>query len=192
MLRPRLRNASSTVLAAVLIAAALPTAGCDNGEMGQDQMRTGSSDSAIPPMLEPNITRVVAFYDAFNPWLYSRDMSEVLGITISGLYLFGPGERGVFGDGIIRPRLYVLTRGENGQQVPVLVQEWAFDAAEAVPCRSSKPSQFGWGYRFDLLWDEALDLAGQQVRMVVSFERSDGIVYSSRPKDSRVRVPGGG
>lgn len=138
--------------------------------------------------LERNVLRVAAFYDPHDPWLWSDDRARVRGIVIRALYLEGPGVSGVFGDGVIRPRLYLLDSSHHKPKPPKLIKTWAFDPVDALPFRSCKRTVMGWGYRLHLPWGDEFDLAGREIRMTVTFERSDGRVSHSDKKD--FRVPG--
>jgi len=71
---------------------------------------------------------------------------------------------------------------------PRLIKEWEFDVEAAKPFRSKKPSIQGYGYRLPLDWGE-LDLAGREIRVIVSFERPDGRVIESSKKDLIVPDP---
>jgi len=140
--------------------------------------------------LEPNIVRVAAYYPPYDPWIWNETRTHVRGIVISALYLEGPDVLGVFGDGIIRPRLYVLSGSGKEAGEPQLVREWSFDPEQAMPYRSRKRTLLGFGYRFHLLWGDELDLSGKDIRVVIVFERRDGMLIYSGKKD--FRVPRGG
>jgi hypothetical protein len=133
---------------------------------------------------------MAAFYPSISPWIFTDDRSRVRGIVIASLYLGGPNHLGVFGDGIIRPRVYVLDTGKKDPEPPQLVKEWSFEPEEALGFRSKKRTMVGYGYRFHLFWDDDLDLAGKDIRMTVVFERRDGMLIHSGRKE--FRVPGGG
>lgn len=147
---------------------------------------TPSTEAVVNMKLEPNVLNVAAYYAPYNPWVWTNDRSRVRGIIISALYLGGPDVLGVFGDGIIQPRLYVLEPDENDVKQPKLTVEWAFDPAQALPFRAKKRTAMGWGYGMRLLWSEDLDLSGKDIRMTVSFERRDGRTVHSGKKDFKV------
>lgn len=136
---------------------------------------------------DPNIIQVGHYYTFHRHWIWTRDQSRVNGTWISALYLFGNKEKGVFGDGIIRPRLYQHVKNERGGVEFQLIKEWAFDVDEARPFRCVKPSFQGYGYKLPLSWGD-LDLSGKEVRMIVTFERRDGRPVESSKKD--LIVPG--
>ena len=149
--------------------------------------RQGPTAGDIAAMSEPNITQVAPLYDPFNPWIYNRDRSAIRGVVIGALYLLGPHSKGAFGDGVIRPRLYVAQRLPDGGRKWRLVKEWSFTPEQAMPFRAKRETAFGWGYRLYLHWDDiGEDLHGQEIRMIVSFERRDGLTVGSDAKDMRV------
>ncbi|UCD28864.1 MAG: hypothetical protein JSV03_17605 [Planctomycetota bacterium] len=139
----------------------------------------------VAQMLEDNVTGVVAFYDGYDPFIWSEDQVTPRGIIIKALYLKGPEGTGVFGNGVIHPKLYTIHKKPDGARSATLIKEWAFDVEEALPFRSKKPTTGGWGYRLHILWDD-LELTGREIRLIISFERRDGIVVNSRKKDFRV------
>jgi len=140
-------------------------------------MTTAPGDSAAKDVArvptEPNVVNVVAIYNSISPWIYDRDKVKIRGIYVSGLYLLGPKGYGVFGDGVIQPRLYVIERGPDGKKQPKMVKEWSFTVEEAIPFRGKQKRTPGWGYGLPLIFDD-LDLAGREVQMIVDFERNDG------------------
>jgi|GEM_PF-809739 len=148
---------------------------------------TASETEQLP--VDPTIVRVAAYYDPFNPWMWDESRSRVVGIVVSRLYL-GGGRNGlgVFGDGVIRPRVFLLDNDKTNPKPPQLVKEWSFDVQQAVPFRSTKRTAQGWGYGLPLAFDEGTNLAGKEIRIIVAFERRDGMVLQSGKKD--FRVPG--
>ena len=137
---------------------------------------------------EPNISNVAVFYDPYSAWIWTEDRSRVCGIKVGPVYLIGPGGKGAFGDGVIRPRLYRLDRGTDGRVKPVLIKEWSFTVEEALPLRIKREKALGWGYGLPLVWGDQDLLADgvREVRMVVAFERSDERTINSSKKDLRV------
>jgi len=134
----------------------------------------------VTQMLEPDVLGVVAYYNSFDPWIWDESHSKITGIIIQALFLSGPNVKGVFGDGIIRPKMYMNESGEQWK----LAKEWSFDVEQSISHRSKKETMQGWGYRFDLPFDD-LDLNDQAIRMVVEFDRSDGRIVRSGKKDFR-------
>ncbi|MGQ9652250.1 MAG: hypothetical protein ACUVXJ_19320 [Phycisphaerae bacterium] len=127
---------------------------------------------------EPSVVSVVAFYKSTAPWLWNVDRTRVSGIYVSALYLLGPKGLGVFGDGIIRPRMFVVETGKDGKRQARLVKEWAFNVEEAVPFRAKEKKTLGWGYGLPLPFGD-LDVSGSEIQMVICFERSDGRLVTS-------------
>jgi len=139
--------------------------------------------------VESNVTGVAVFYDGYNPFLWSEDKSKACGILIKALYLIGPEGRGVFGDGVINPKLYVAEKSPDGGKNWKFVKEWRFDINQAMRYRSKKQTVGGWGYLLPLPWGDE-DYGGREIRMIVTYQRSDGISFSSSKKDFRVPVAG--
>ncbi len=176
--------------AVVIALAMLAAAGC-GPEPASQPARHSPSAGDIAAMSEPNITQVAPIFDPFNPWIYNEDRSEIRGLVIGALYLLGPRSKGAFGDGIIRPRLYVAQRLPDGSRKWRPVKEWSFTPEQAMPFRAKRETAFGWGYRLYLRWDDIQeDLHGQEIRLIVSFERRDGVTVGSDAKD--IRVPNKG
>lgn len=138
---------------------------------------------------DPTVTRVVAYYDPFNPWMWDESRSQVKGIVVNRLYLAGGTDGlGVFGDGTIRPRVFILDNDRTNPKPPRLLKEWSFNVEQALPFRRTTRSVQGQSYSLPLAFDPGTDLAGKEVRIIVTFERSDGMVVQSGKKD--FRVPG--
>jgi len=183
--------AAGSVFSGMMLLAGL-AAGCQPHPLGgQPGQRLTAAQLANMP-LEKNVTGVAAFYAPYSPWIWNDDRSKVIGIVINPLYLVGPDSLGVFGDGVIEPRIYVL-EGPPGSDVktPRLVKEWFFDPQQALQWRAKKRTVWGWGYVLWLIWGDELDLAGKEIRITVSFERSDGKVFHSGKKDYLVPARGG-
>lgn len=142
----------------------------------------------VARMIEPNVLGVSCFYDPFNPWIWNEDHTQVRGVKIGAMFLLGPESTGVFGDGIILPKLFVSYRNEQGKRAYKLVKEWSFDVDQAMPFRAKRRTRWGWGYALFLPWGD-IDLAGRDVRITVSFKRADGLLISGSKKDFRVPRP---
>jgi hypothetical protein len=142
----------------------------------------------VARMIEPNVLGISCFYDPFNPWMWNNEHTEVHGIKIGSLFLLGANSTGVFGDGVIHPRLYVGYRDENARQQYKLVKEWTFNVDQARPFRAKRRTRWGWGYALFLPWGD-LKLTGRDIRITVTFERTDGIVISGNKKDFKVPRP---
>jgi hypothetical protein len=138
-------------------------------------------------MREPNVVGISCLYDPFNPWLWNSERTHIKGVKVGALYLLGPESTGVFGDGVIRPRIYVLQRDQQGKADYKLLKEWSFNTQEAIPFRAKRRTRWGWGYGLFLSWGD-LDLTGRDIRLIVNFERLDGLVIAGNKKDWRVPV----
>jgi hypothetical protein len=164
------------------LAILLVVSGC-KGRGGKSKARRDSQ------ALETNIISVHAYTDAMNCWIWNEDRSEVRGIIVKAMYLEGP-DGGVFGDGIIRPKLFAAHYDDQGKRQWRQVEEWSFDVEQAKLWRTKEKFLPGWGYRLHLPWSEDLKLSGREVRLVVEFERKDGIVVRSAKTDRKVPVTG--
>jgi hypothetical protein len=143
----------------------------------------------VNKMLDPDVVAVAAVYDSFDPWMWDESHERPCGIVVPGLYLMGTKSKSVFGDGTIRPRLYVQEINEKGESNWKLAKQWTLSVEEAMQFRSRRQTLIGWGYRLHLPWDELSQLSGKQIRMVVEFERKDGTRLASTKKDFRVPAP---
>lgn len=185
-----MRGSLLAKLCGLLMLALLALSGCQGG-MGLAGAAPDQAASrparVVDPNLEETIVGVIAYYNSFNPWLWNDSKTKPIGIDVQALYLAGPKSKGVFGNGVIRPRLYVHETA-NGQDDYRLAKEWSFDVQQAVPWRSNKTTVQGMGYRIPLVWED-LDLIGREIRMIIAFERSDGKLVLSSKKDFRVPGP---
>jgi len=173
-------------LGCVIVASSWAMCGCAASSPAAMRKPVLTAEEAVNMPLEENILSVAAFYPSITPWIFTDDRSRVRGVVISSLYLGGPDHLGVFGDGMIRPRLYVLDADKENPQPPQLLKEWSYDPEQAMPFRSKKRSMMGYGYRFHLMWGDELDLAGKDIRITVVFERLDGTLIHSGSKEFRV------
>ena len=173
-----------------LLAVSLPClSGCQNGATTQPavtQLGQNPTPEQIARMRDPNVLGVSAHYNSFDPWLWNESRERPRGIKVS-IYLLNEDYKGTFGDGIIRPRLYVR-EFKDGKSTWVLAKEWSFTPEETVPWRSRQRRVWGWGYGLLLVWEDLAKLAGREVRMIIEFERADGRRVSSGKHD--LRVPG--
>jgi len=182
---------------AFVMGAWLTGSGCapqqsDVGRVGDRRSDRGDlSPAQVAQLLEPNVVGVAAIYDPFNPWIRSENKTAVRGAKIGALYLIGPEGKGIFGDGVIRPKLFLGKRGPLGKITwgDRPAKEWAFSVEQAIPFRSKRRNAFGWGYSLFLDWRD-MDFAGKDIRIVISFERGDGAVVTSDSKDLRVPQKG--
>jgi len=168
----------------------LVIAGC-KGRGRKNTLGRKPTSAQVAEMLEPNIISVHAYTDAMNCWIWNDDRSAPRGVIIKALYLTGgPSGKGVFGDGIIRPKLYVMERDREGKRQWHLVKEWSYDVDQAMGYRTNREFLPGWGYRLHLKWGDEIDLCGREVRLIVEFERKDGIVVRSGKTDRKVPLRG--
>lgn len=166
------------VLLALAAAGVLLAAGCVQPEQGLGGPDGAIVDTVARMPTEPNVVSVVAFYKSTAPWLWNADRTRVSGIYVSALYLLGPKGLGVFGDGVICPRMFVVETGKEGKRHAKQVKEWAFNVKEAIPFRAKEKRTLGWGYGILLPFGD-LDVSGREIQMVVCFERTDGRLVTS-------------
>ena len=140
----------------------------------------------VARMKDPNVLNVVCFY-AVEPWMWNTERSTVIGIQVPAMYLLGKDSLGVFGDGVIRYQMYVDQNDRPGGDPDLkLFKEIKYTTEEAIPFRSKKRTGMGWGYALFMPCEELGQMGGKKIRLVVSFERLDGIVRNSETKDYRV------
>ncbi len=164
--------------------------GCEGQNMGMGPSRQPTPDEVLRMPVEYNINNLAVFFNPNSSWIWTDDRSRVIGLFVNSLYLLGHDGKGVFGDGVIRPKLYVIEVTPEGQKKQTLFKEWSFDVEEALPFRVKKPAALGWGYGLLPLDWEDTDLSGRDIRVVVSFERRDGRMVNHR--GINFRVPHGG
>jgi hypothetical protein len=184
----RLPAAHYVALSMVLQVLFIGQGGCNSPSKTEDVQVSERAKRVLRMKPDPNIIEVGHFYTPFRHWIWTEDQARVQGTWISSLYLYGNTQKGVFGDGIIRPRVYLLERNERGGMEPRLIKEWAFDVEAAMPFRSMTASVQGYGYRLPLVWGD-LDLTGKEIRVIVVFERRDGRPVPSSKMDL-MPVPG--
>lgn len=191
---------TASIIGAILLGGSLLLAtglmgGCgpDDGGMQwfQSQDTGDYPPDQVARMAEPDVTAIYASYDPYESWILTDDRARVRGIKIGALYLIGKEGKGVFGKGVIRPRLYLREEDPDGQISYRLIKQWSFDMQEAMPFRSKRKTLVGWGYSLFLTWDDLqVDLTGEDIRIVVGFERADGIRIGSRGTNFRVPAMG--
>lgn len=181
--RPWPCRVGSVVVFAILIL----TIGCQdpNQRAKRPEDKPDPTPQQVAGMLEPNVLGVACYYDSFNPWIWNEDRTVVRGLKINALYLRGPNSIGVFGDGIIHPKLYVAYHDDQGKLAYKMVKEWTFDVQQAMPFRAKKRTKVGWGYALFLNWGD-LNVQGRDVRLIVSFDRADGVMIAGSKKDFKI------
>lgn len=158
----------------------------------------------VTPFVPPetpgsDITRVFLIYPTV-PWLVFDDQGGGLvdGFTCS-VYLISPVydpvsggtlEKGVFGTGTIVAEMYRLGTDAAGREASALVQTWELPPDEAMRFRGRSPKLLGWGYGLRLQWDKDVEVAGEDVAIVVKYVRDDGRVVPTRRKQLHVPTKG--
>jgi hypothetical protein len=173
--------------AGVCLVSCLVLLGCADGRRAGDADWHKSGQIANAPT-ESDIVRVFPVYDPV-PWLVRQDddSGQPIGIRVSAVYLISDRtSKGVFGDGLLRMVLYRITYRPGAETVRTRVNEWQFDSQQAVAWRVTKPSWMGYGYQFDLVWPDDLDLPGCEIALAIEYVRTDGRVVRSTPKHFKV------
>lgn len=185
----------SFLLAGLLLAAA----GCNmGGQVGGAASR--GRGAPTPPQSQEELERlalantesrildVIAYYPTPIRWVWTEDKTRVRGIIVSAVYLVGPEGKGVFGDGVLRPRILVHDRLEpDPSKEWKLVKEWELRPVDLLLLRSKRPTIQGHGYMIPLHWDD-LDLGGAEIRIIITYEPSDGMP-APRFSSKDLRVP---
>jgi hypothetical protein len=181
------RKSGYHIMTAILAGLVCSLSACDSTSTTTTISGNPTPQQVAEMPTEPNITRVAAVFNPITAWVWTPDKTRVRGLWISGVYLIGPDGRSHFGDGTLMPRIYVLTENEEGKKVPELLKEWEYDVEAAIPFRSKRPKAWGWGYGLPLMWDEE-DIGGKEIRVLIRFRRSDGLMVSASARDVRVPV----
>lgn len=174
----------------VVLLAVAGLVGCQEPNQGFGPHRQPTPEEIMRMPVEWNVNAIAVFFNPHSSWIWTEDRSRVQGLFINSLYLLGHDGKGVFGDGVICPRLYLIETTPEGQKKQTLFKEWSFDVEEAMAFRVKRPAALGWGYGLLPLDFADSDLGGRDLRVVVSFERSDGRVVTHR--GNYFRVPSGG
>ncbi|MCA9242328.1 MAG: hypothetical protein KDA32_00125 [Phycisphaerales bacterium] len=185
-------------LIAIVIAGmgmALVGAGCEAPPKGQVPsdvriLNTDSRPTVKPREVEP--TRVPARDDIIeiiqywprDPWGL-RD-GRVRAFRVATYFVSGKTEKGAFVDGVIRAHLYRLYADDKGDPQRELAHEWELPASEAMGFAVRKAAIGGYYYGFILSWPDDLNLGGDWVQIVFSYQRNDGREIESPPKLLRV------
>ncbi|NLX12756.1 MAG: hypothetical protein GXY44_03765 [Phycisphaerales bacterium] len=177
-------------LTVFLIFMGLTLTGCQEPSKGYGSNQQPTPDEVLRMPVEWNVNAIAVFFNPHSSWIWTEDRSRIQGLFINSLYLLGHNGKGVFGDGVIRPRLFVIETAPDGTKKQTLFKEWSFDVDEAMPFRVKRQAALGWGYGLLPLDLEEADLGGRDIRVVVSFERSDGRIVNHR--GNSFRVPHGG
>lgn len=156
-----------------------------------DDQRSARAHQEAIRGTETVILDVVAYYTTPIKWRWNQDRTRVHGVIVGALYLMGPSGKGVFGDGLIQPKLYVRNPTiRDAEKEWVLTKEWEFTPEQMMDMRSLRPTVQGYGYMLPLDWGD-LDLSNRQIRIVISYKRSDGMP-SPRSSVKNLVVPAKG
>lgn len=129
-------------------------------------------------------------YFANNPFLSFDDESDPNpeGFKVTYYAVSNATQKGVFGDGLIRFKMYVIEPGVEGEPATGrLIKTWEFNPQQAMGWRIRRVTTLGWPYLFHLNWGDA-DPYGKEVRIVPEFVRTDGRVIKGSPKDLKVPI----
>jgi len=139
--------------------------------------------------LRRDIERISPFYSTRAIWLNFEDpptnVPEGLKFTV---FLGSARETiGVFGDGTMIVEMFRVDHDDQGKAIRVSVKKWSYNTEQCYPFRSKRRTRYGWGYGLRLPWGDA-DVLGEEIVLVVSFKRLDGISIHSQPKYLKVPV----
>ncbi len=118
------------------------------------------------------------------PWGL-RD-GRVCAFKVATYFISGKTEKGAFIEGTIRAQVYRLYANAAGAPQRELAHEWELGPEEAMGFAVRKAAIGGYYYGFILSWPDEVDLGGDWVQVVFSYQRSDGRVIESSPKLLRV------
>lgn len=161
------------------------TAGCTPGQ-GWDfgGQQRGSQDAPA----ENEVYRLVC---AFQPPFWKNYRPERSG-AIEGfkfnLYLISrKTNRGVLTSGTLQTRMYLRKPGEDGSPQRVEACSWT-QSLEDTP-RTVREFEIGWGYQPHYFWGD-LDLAGQEVEIIIWYETPAGRKVYAAPRFLKVPARG--
>jgi hypothetical protein len=133
-------------------------------------------------------------YPPTDPWLRDEE-GRVNGMRTRVYFLPAAGEqqvpKGIFVPGTIHAALYVLFPRPDGSYERQLAHEWDFNERGAEGFRIRRPSVMGQSYGLILRWPMELDLAGREIQITLSYQRSDGEAIARRGTRFRVPLPVG-
>ena len=153
------------------------------------RMNGSSVEKARTAPLASDIISVRRFF-ANNPFLSFDERSDPNpeGFKVTYYVVSSATQKGVFGDGLIRFKMYVIEPGREGEPATgQLVKIWEFDPQQAMGWRIRREHTLGWAYLFHLNWGDA-DPYGREIRIVPEYVRTDGRVVRGSPKDLKVPV----
>jgi len=182
----RLRGARAVLVWSLQISVAIGLAGCGRplAALGRPGGAAKLSVEQVErARLERDIVAIAPHYNPY-PWLlFDVTNPRPQGFKIDALYLISAKTgKGVFGDGIIRVKMYRVERDEAGAGKRTLVHVWEFDPQAALPYRCVRRTVLGYGYQLHLKWPDDCDVLGKEISVVVEFVRRDGKVIRSHPK----------
>lgn len=156
-------------------------------------LKSSSTAKPSPHSIEParidtrdDIVSIVQFWPQ-QPWL--REDAATQGFRVPTYFISAETEKGVFVSGTVFVWLYEIVAGRGGKIDRVPVQQWEFDAEQAMGFRVRKEALGGYYYGFVLKWDPTVKLDNKRVEIQFGYERvSDKKLVLSRPKQMQVSM----
>lgn len=172
------------LLAAIVVA--LAVAGCqdEKGELKGFEQKPKAPSEALA-------SDIYAIYKFFPQDMWrKKDATDGNpdGFNVTIYLVSGETKKGAFGDGIIKVTMDIVADGPDGLKEYMPVQTWEFSPEEAKPFRTTRPAIGGWAYQLYLFWDPDVDVLNKEIRISISYVRTDGKEILSRPTHRRVPV----
>jgi hypothetical protein len=124
------------------------------------------------------------------PWLRDAD-NRITGLCLRTYFVSAATDKGVFVPGTISVRMCTLRARPGGGYERTPAHQWVFDARTAEAFRVRRQSPMGFSYGFVLRWPQELNLMGQRIEVVISYQRADGKVVEGPACHLMVDVPPG-
>jgi len=184
-------------LGPVVLGALLCCAGCTSQErrsstqgwLGQGGDSKKRQQNEIDPTrieTRDDIFEIVQFWPQL-PWLQKGN--RVVGFKVTVYFRSGETELGAFVPGNICVWLHVLEPRAGGGREARLAHTWEFDQLQSVRYRVTRRAIGGYYYGFPLIWPTDLELEGKLIQIQFGYERGDGRIVRSEPRQFRVPVP---
>ena len=135
---------------------------------------------------------IVAINSFYNPWPWLRDADDrIVGFRVPVYFVSGKIDKGVFVSGTIKVTINILQPSPKGGFDRQLVREWILDEQQAAGYRVRKRSIMGNYYGFVLKWPPDADVMGRRIELAFKYQRPDGRVIASPPRQLKVPLPPG-
>lgn len=160
-------------------------AGCASpGKPGLFGATSKPGDQIEPTQVDEfdDIVSIVQFWPQY-PWL--RENQKTVGFQVRSYFVSGKTEKGEFVPGTIFIWLYEVNPAARGKDAKKLAQVWELDRAASMGFRIRKLAIGGYSYGFVLPWERSLDLAGKTIEVAFGYQRGDGRMVMSKPRQFR-------